>query len=127
LNHPVKSEKLDVLFRQSLRTGTSFDSEKPQKPARIFGERTHHFPSASRISFPGRRITGPILTPLPEDPNSAVYPQQTRARIQLPTPTEDSGPKIIGGKYLKFILLEKALKSLTLTLLTLSLFRLYTS
>ncbi|KAI6170810.1 hypothetical protein M3Y97_01114200 [Aphelenchoides bicaudatus] len=92
--------------RQSLRTGSAFASvppptsdsllEKPSKPARIFGERTQHFASASRIAYPvsGRRITGPILTPLPEDPAPPQYPQQQHAKIQLPTP-EDSGPVII--------------------------------
>ena len=69
-----------------------------QKAARIFGERTQHFPSANRIAFPGRRITGPILAPLPESPTPAVYPHHGRQRIQLPTP-EDNGPSIVEGTF----------------------------
>ncbi|KAI6185902.1 hypothetical protein M3Y98_00074600 [Aphelenchoides besseyi] len=115
--------------RQSLRTGSSLISptvvspqpgtweslavEKPSKPSRAFGERTQHFASASRISFPGRRITGPILTPLPEGSNQPAIPNfgqprglpfaegtgnSANVRSQLPTALEETsdGPTIVG-------------------------------
>lgn len=106
-------------FRQSLRAGNTFSPvpsssqstpeppllEKPNKPSRAFGERTQHFAGASRIPFSGRRITGPILTPLPEDSNA---PQQIPSRGQLPTNGEDDGPSIVPGRLeeLGFVLAE---------------------
>ncbi|KAI6225428.1 hypothetical protein M3Y99_01341500 [Aphelenchoides fujianensis] len=106
--------------RQSLRTGSSFTSVQPQqvvpsaqpatweslaaglekpppKPSRAFGERTQHFVAASRISFPGRRITGPILAPLFEDsgapPTGGSF---GHARQQLPFAGGESGA--FGGR-----------------------------